>query len=107
MRVGTHTNLGSFSSGFGSLGVLALCEEEIKLADKELLGSTQVVPSGQAERQFWVGQRVGYVWYHRLLVHRHREDLEGGEREGRGEGGEGGGRGEGGRGEGGRGEGGR
>ena len=79
LRVGALTNLGSFSSGFGSLGVLALCEEEIELADKELLGSTQVVPSGQAERQLWVGQRVGYVWYHRFLVHRHREDLEGGE----------------------------
>lgn len=61
--------LGRLGGYFSSLGVLALSEEEIELADKQLLGSTEVVASCHAECQLWVGQRVGNVRYNTAIIY--------------------------------------
>ena len=54
---------------FGSLRVLSLGEEEIELADEELLCTTEVVAGGQSEGKLRVGQSVGNVWDYCSLVH--------------------------------------
>ena len=79
-------HLGSFGCHFSSFRELALTEEHVELADKELLSSGQVVAGGNAKGKVRVTEGVGHIGYEVGVIHTHRENLGGGERNGEGEG---------------------
>ena len=84
-----RTHLGCFGSHLSRLRELALTEQHVELADKELLGSGQVVASGDAKSKVRVTKSVGDVGNEVGIINTHRENLGVGGVEMRGGGGEG------------------
>ena len=65
------THLGCLGSHLRSLSKLALTKQEVELANKELLGSSEVVASGNAQGKVRITQRVGDIGDEVGLIYTH------------------------------------
>ena len=70
-----RTHLGCFGSHLSRLGELALTEQHVELAYKELLSSGQVVASGNAKSKVRVTKSVGDIGNEVGIIYTHRENL--------------------------------
>ena len=69
------SNLWTCCSYFGCFSVLLLSEQHIKLPDKQLFCSSEVVTSGKTEGKVWILQLVGDVRNNVRVVNCHRQNL--------------------------------